>query len=178
LGRWILGALLLSDTKTLETDGHGHEDHGHGGGRKHKHPSSTEPSDDQGDHNCVHQAPALVGDIDSGLCVVGGVSHHGEEKILVVREKGVAAHLREKTEEDSDEDTTAHTLRAEHVQPRLLGMLHLDLDGGSNLRHLSLHEYRASVSLGMVLCKNGESLVIAVFGDEPSRTLWQEARRC
>jgi hypothetical protein len=68
----------------METDGHGHEDDGHGGGGKHEHAATLEAGDDERDDDGVHQGPALVGDVDPGLCVAGGVAHHLEEKVLVV----------------------------------------------------------------------------------------------
>jgi len=74
----IFGAVGIGDLETLESDGHGHEDHGHGSSGKHEHPATAESSDDEGDSDTVDQTPALVGDVDARLGVLGGVSHHLE----------------------------------------------------------------------------------------------------
>jgi hypothetical protein len=173
LCRLVLSAGIVGYSEALETDGHGHEAHCHGAGGKHKHPSSAESGDDKGNDNGVHQTPALVGDVDSGFCEGGSVAHHLEKKVLVVREESVAAHLGEDTEEAGNEDTTAHTLGAQHVEPRLFGVLELNLDSRSNLSHLSLDEDRVGIAFRVVLGQDSKSLIVAVFADEPTWALRQ-----
>jgi hypothetical protein len=57
----------------------------------------------------------------------------------------------------------------------LLGDLKLELDGGSNLGHFSLHEVGAGIALGVVLCKNSEGLIIAIFADKPTGAFRKQA---
>jgi hypothetical protein len=116
----------------------------------------------------------LVGDINSGLCKGGSVAHQFEKKVLVVREKGVAAHLGEDAKEGSDENSATHTLSLEHVRPRLLRVLHLNLDGGSDLGHLGLDEDGVGIAFSVVFSKNGEGFIITVFADKPTWALWQK----
>jgi hypothetical protein len=82
--------------------------------------------------------------------------------------------LGEDAEEGSDEDSAAHTLRLEHVRPRLLRVFHLNLDGGSDLGHLSLDENGVGISFSVVFSKNSKGFIITVFADKPTWTLWQK----
>ena len=160
--------------QSLEADGHAHEDHDHGAGGEHEHPSAAEARDDERDDGCVNQAPAVISDIDARLGVVARIADELEEQVLVVGEEGVAAHLGEQAKETRDEGTATHTGGLEKVEPVAAGLLHLELDGGSDLGHLCLDEYRVGVAFGVVLCKYSESLLVTILADQPPRALWQE----
>lgn len=161
--------------QALEGNGHGDEDGCHTAGRQHKHPSALEARDGQGDDHTVEQTPALVGNVDPGLCEVGGVTHHLEEQVGVVRKQSVSAHLGEETHHGRDEHTAAHTGRAEHVHPRLLGVLQLELDGGSNLGHLGLHNGGVGITFSVEFGKDRKCLILAILADKPPRAFREQA---
>ena len=94
---------------------------------------------------------------------------------MIVRQERVTAHLGEETEEDNDKDTTAHARGADHIHPGLLGVLHFNLDGGSNLCHLGLNKDGVSISFGVVLGQDSKSLIVAIFADKPTWAFRQEA---
>ena len=158
----------ICDGKALEGDGHGDENKGHAARGQHKHPSALEARNDECDDCAVEQTPALIGNVDPGLCEAGGITHHLEKQVGVVRKQRVSAHLGEKTHHGGDEYTAAHTSGSEHIHPRLPGVLQLELDGGSNLGHLSLDNGRICIALGVVFGKDCEGLVFTVFADKPS----------
>lgn len=162
--------------ESLEADRHRHENHSHGSGGEHEHPSSAESGHREGDDDSVDERPALVGDVDPGLCICGSVPHQAEQKTLVVRQQCVAAHLSEESEKCGDEYSATHTRGTHHIQPRLLGVLHLKFDGRSDLRHLGLYEDGIGITFGMILDQNSEGFVIAVFADQETGALWQETR--
>lgn len=64
--------------------------------------ATFEPCDDQGEGCGVHQTPAVIGDVDPGLCIVAAESHKVEQKIGVVRKKRVTGHLCEQAEHTGD----------------------------------------------------------------------------
>jgi len=173
--RVVSVALKLGNTKRVERYRHANEDDQHATGRKHKHPPAPEASDNKSNDNTVEQTPALVSNVDASLSEVGGVTHHLEEQVGVVREEGVAAHLREETHHNGDEHTTTHTGGGEHVHPGLLRVLELELDGRSDLGHLGLDKDRGSIAFSVVLGENSECLVIAVLADEPTGALGDHA---
>lgn len=159
----------IGDGKALEGNGHGNEDQGHGTRGQHKHPSALEAGNDQSDDCTVDETPALIGNVDPGLCEVGGVTHHLEEQVGVVRKQSVSAHLGEKTHHGGDQHAAAHTGRTEHIHPGHLRMLQLELDDGFDLSHLSLDNGRVCVAFSMVLGKDGKGLVLTVLADKPPR---------
>jgi hypothetical protein len=173
----VRGVVVLGNLEVIEGDGHGGESKAHGRRGDHEHETAAEPGNDESSDGGIEQAPASVGKVDSGLRVVRGVAHHGVEQILIVREQGVAGHLGEKTEERSDDDTAAHTSGADHIHPALLGEIHLDVDGGSDLSQFGLGEGRVVVTLSVELDEDVVSLLISVVADEPSGGLGKQAER-
>lgn len=128
--------------------------------------SALEAGDDKGNDCRVNQPPAGVSKVDSGLRVVGGISHHLEENARVVADESVARKLGEETNKDRDEHTATHAAGTEEVKPGLFGNLHLSLDSLSNLYNLGLDELRVGIALSVVLDQNGGSLFTSVVRDE------------
>jgi hypothetical protein len=155
--------------EALETNRHAHEHHDHGSGRQHEHLSARESRDNEGNDGGGDKTPALVGNVDACLGVVLGESHQLEKKVLVVRQKSVAAHLGEEAEETSDESSTTHTRGGEQVAPRVARVLHLKLDGRSNLRHFSVDKWGSGIAFCVVLCQNSKRLLITILADQPTR---------
>jgi hypothetical protein len=92
------------------------------------------------------------------------------EDTLVVGDNGVTGPLREDTQRDEDGQSEAVTLGAEEISiAAVLLVLHLHLDGISDLTELELNGKVLSVTIGVVLGKNLESLLMAVLGNEESR---------
>lgn len=133
--------------------------------------ATLEAGDRERNDHGVEQAPAGVGNVDAGLRIASGVAHHLEKQVGVVGQQRVSGHLGEKTHEGGDEHTAAHTSGAEHIHPRLLGVLKLELDGGANLSHLGLDNLGVGITFSVVLGKNSEGLILTVARDEPTRTL-------
>lgn len=134
--------------------------------------ATLESRDDQGEDCGVYETPAVIGDVNPGLRILGGESHKFEEKIGVVRKKRVARHLREQAEHRGDQDTTTHTGSFNHIHPGLFRMCQLDLDGRLDLCHFRLCKYRVRITLGVVLDKNGEGFFVAVLADKKTGALW------
>ena len=174
LGRPVVESVVTCVLEFLEADGHAHEDHDHGAGGEHEHPSATETCNNERNDRRVDQAPAVVRDVDARLGVVARVADELEEQVLVVREESVAAHLGEETKETRNQRTATHTGGPEKVEPAAAGLLHLELDGRSDLRHFCLDEYRVGVTFGVVLYKHSQSLLVTILADQPPRALWQE----
>lgn len=156
----------------LETDGYCDEDGAHQRRGEHEHVAAPEPRDDQGGDGGSEQTPAVVGEVDSGLCEIGGIPHHAEEEAGVVREQRVAGHLGEEAHHRRDEDATAHAGGFDHVPPGLLGVVHLDGDGRLDLSHFRTGEQRVRVALGVVLDQDGKGFVVAILADQPTRAFW------
>lgn len=162
---------VLCSSQLLERDGHGRKDQEHGGRGCHESPPTTETGHKESKNRRIDETPALVGDVDACLDSALGEVHHLEHEVLIVGEERVARHLREQTEENTDEDTAAVTGSGPHDGPRLLGSLHLQFNGGLDLGHFSLHQERAGISLGVVFGKDGEGLVVFILTDKVSRAL-------
>lgn len=112
---------------------------------------TLESRDDEGKQSAIDKTPAGVGDVDSCLLRLLGVVHHVEQDIRVVAEQRIAGELREETDEDGDQNATAHTSGAEEFHPGLLGNFHLGLDRFADLGDFGLDKEGVSVVLGMVL---------------------------
>lgn len=91
-----------------------------------------------------------------------------------LRNERVAGPLREQTEKSRDEQSTAHAGGAEHVPPRLFGLLEFDLDGALDLRQFGLDDNRVAVALRVVLGENVEGVVVAVLTDQVSGAFREE----
>lgn len=138
---------------------------------KHVHVSTFEASDDQSDDCSIEKTPASIGEVDSGLCVVVGETHHTEKDTGIVAQKGVAGKLSEETDEDGDNESTSHTGGADDFEPGLLGGFHLGLDSLPDLHDFGLDELGAGITFGMVLDEDLSGFLLAVFGDEETRRL-------
>lgn len=156
----------------METDGYCDEDGAHQRCREHEHVATLESRDDQGGDGGGEETPAVVCEVDPGLCEGGRIPHHAEEKARVVREQRVAGHLGEETHHRRDKDATAHARGFDHVPPGLLGVVHLDGDGRLDLSHLRTGEQRVRVPLGVVFDQDSKGFVVAVLADQPTRAFW------
>lgn len=161
--------------KEVQGDGQGGEYQTHRASRCQVHKSSTEFRDNNGQYGGVEETPALVGDVDSRLGIGSRVVHHLEEEVGVVRDKSVAGHLSEETEENGDDDTLSHGLGREHNPPRLLRILHFNLNGGADLSHFGVDKDRAGIAFGVVFGENGKRFFVTVVGNQPTRTFGEEA---
>ncbi len=126
----------------------------------------------------VRQLPE-IGEVDPGLGVGGGGGPSSRRSIRVVGDESVARHLGEESEEGRDEETTAKSGGAEHLQPALLGVFHLKFDGRTNLGHLGLHEEGVRIALGMILDEDRVGLILLrVFADQVARALGRKLWFC
>ena len=171
----VLLLQILGLFQEAESDGDGHEADQHAGGRGHERKSAAETGDKERNQGAVEERPALVGNVDSGLGVVAGETHHAVNGVGIVGKQGIAGHLGEQTQECGDEDTTTHTGGAEHGPPGLLGVLHLELDGGLDLGHLGEDDVVVRIIFAMVLDEDGERLIVSVLADEPTGAFWEKA---
>ncbi|KAI6750870.1 hypothetical protein HG530_014320 [Fusarium avenaceum] len=170
----VLGALGHS-LDSLERDSDTNESAQHQSSRKHVHVTTLEAGHDKSNDRGGQQAPAGVCEVDAGLDGSLFVSHHVKEHTRVVAQKGVSRKLGEETDEDCDQETAAHTSGAQEIKPRLLGGIHLGLDGFSNLDDFGLDELGVDVTLGVVLDENRCGFFVSVLGDEETGRLREEA---
>jgi hypothetical protein len=73
--------------------------------------------------------------------------------------------LREKAQERADEEALLVALCRQHVLPRSLCIIGLDLDSRLDLRKFSGNDRRCSISFSVVLCEDVVSFFSAVLGD-------------
>ena len=173
-GRLVVQSDVEGGLHALKRNGHGAEARAHETGGKHVHVAALEAGDVEGDEGAVDETPAGVGQVDARLGVGGGVAHHAEEDAGVVAEQRVARQLGEEADEEGDVEAATQPVRGHQLHPRLLGHLHLRLDGLADLGHLGLDEQRVPVALGVVLDQDGAGLLVAVLGHEVARRLGEQ----
>jgi len=77
--RFIGSVGKLGRVQLFERDRHGDENNQHACGSQQEHDTAFESGDDEEcERNSNDQVPALICEIDSGLCIAGRVSHHYE----------------------------------------------------------------------------------------------------
>jgi hypothetical protein len=94
------------------------------------------------------------------------------DQVDVVGEQGVAAVLRDDTERDDDSQPPAVAAGPDEVHVAAVCLcVNLHSDRVPHLLVLELHSCVVLVTVGVVVCKHVESLVVALLGNEPSRRL-------
>lgn len=160
----VLGSVLGGDCPWNE-----HGKHTTGGGKEERTTAGTIDGESHGTGD--KHVPDVENTVNDELGVGVGDTNLVENGVDVVGNQRVTGPLGEQTGEDANGHTMTVTLGGPELRDTL-GELGLEGNGLLNLLEFVLDELVLAVAVSVVLGENGESLLVAVDGDQPTWGFW------
>jgi len=159
--------LLRADCPCNEADQHTT------GGKKEKW-ATSKAIDHESHGTSDNHVPDLKATVDDKLGVLISDTDLVENEIDVVGNERVTGPLREKTSSQADEHPVSVSLGREENFDALVVEFAFEGNSLLDFDKLMADEVVIEVSVGVVLGKNGKSLLMAVDGDQPTWGFWNE----